>query len=165
MLEISETTKSDPQYADERFDPPTLSWNFGVSDGCSAINITPEKSKAWLSLRTMPEIDGEDLLRQLIDLAVSLGLEVHRYAGGRPVWMEPDAQCIVDLCKIAESAPRTVCFGTDGGEFSELKQMAVWGPGDIAQAHTTDEWLSVDQLSRGIELYARAIVHWCVDVD
>ncbi|QDT13515.1 M20 family metallopeptidase [Planctomycetes bacterium K23_9] len=163
LLELGQQTKTDPRYHDDRFDPPTLSWNFGVSDGCTAVNITPETSKAWLSLRSMPDVDGEDLISQLVDKANSSGLEVKRFEGGRPVWIEADSACIQDLCQIAGGQPSTVCFGTDGGEFAELKQMAVWGPGHIAQAHTTDEWLSIDQLSKGIELYAKAITHWCVD--
>jgi acetylornithine deacetylase len=162
LLELGERTKTDSRYHDARFDPPTLSWNFGVSDGATAVNITPEVSKAWLSMRTMPNIDGEDLLTLLTDQATSSGLEVKRLAGGRPVWIDADAQCIAALCKIAGGHPSTVCFGTDGGEFVELEQLAVWGPGHIAQAHTTDEWISLDQLSRGIELYEQAISHWCV---
>ena len=70
-------------------------------------------------------------------------------------------ECINELCQIAGGEPGTVCFGTDGGEFIELKKLAVWGPGHIAQAHTTDEWLAVKQLSVGSELYAQAVHHWC----
>jgi acetylornithine deacetylase len=113
----------------------------------------------------MPNINGEDLLKRLIDQATSLDLEVKRFEGGRPVWIDADAQCITALCQIAGGKPSTVCFGTDGGEFTELEQLAVWGPGHIAQAHTTDEWISVEQLSKGIELYERALWHWCVEVN
>jgi acetylornithine deacetylase len=165
LLELGVRTKTDSHYQDDRFDPPTLSWNFGVSDGCAAVNITPAKSKAWLTIRTMPNINGEDLLKRLIDQATSLDLEVKRFEGGRPVWIDADAQCITALCQIAGGKPSTVCFGTDGGEFTELEQLAVWGPGHIAQAHTTDEWISVEQLSKGIELYERALWHWCVEVN
>ncbi len=65
------------------------------------------------------------------------------------------------LCELTGSDARTVCFGTDGGEFSELRQRVVWGPGGIDQAHTTDEWLALDQLKAGIELYTSAIRKWC----
>jgi acetylornithine deacetylase len=58
--------------------------------------------------------------------------------------------------------PITVGYATDGGEFTELANRVVWGPGDIAQAHTSDEWIDRDQLAKGIELYHRALTQWCL---
>jgi acetylornithine deacetylase len=37
----------------------------------------------------------------------------------------------------------------------------VFGPGDIAQAHTDDEWISLDQLQRGTDLYEQCVRRWC----
>jgi acetylornithine deacetylase/succinyl-diaminopimelate desuccinylase-like protein len=34
----------------------------------------------------------------------------------------------------------------------------VWGPGDISQAHTTNEWISIDQIERGINLLSRFLL-------
>ena len=34
----------------------------------------------------------------------------------------------------------------------------VWGPGDIAQAHTADEWIALDQLERGTDLLTRFLL-------
>jgi acetylornithine deacetylase len=42
-----------------------------------------------------------------------------------------------------------------------MKNLVVFGPGDIAQAHTHDEWISLDQLERGTDMFARAIRRWC----
>jgi acetylornithine deacetylase len=62
---------------------------------------------------------------------------------------------------LTDSPSRTVCYGTDGGELAELNDRVVIGPGHVAQAHTTDEWISLDQLARGADLYARAIARLC----
>ena len=43
-----------------------------------------------------------------------------------------------------------------------MKTLVVLGPGDIAQAHTVDEWVEVEQLHRAVELYRRFIDHVCV---
>ncbi|NND96192.1 MAG: M20 family metallopeptidase [Pirellulaceae bacterium] len=161
VLELGEKTKSDPRYHDHRFDPPTLSWNFGVRDSNSAINITSPRSSVWVTLRSMPEIDGEDLFAAAKAKAESLGLEFVRHEGGCPVWVNPNADAVQAMCELAGRAATTVCYGTDGGEFTELKQMVVCGPGDIAQAHTTDEYLAIEQLQNGIDLYRRAIRRWC----
>ncbi len=161
LLELGQRSRSDSQYLDSRFDPPDLSWNFGFSDGGTAINITPEKSVAWVSLRPMPTIDGADLVEAAAHRARSLGLEFKQLEGGAPVWIDPDARCVRELCELSGSQALTVCYGTDGGEFTELENRVVFGPGDIAQAHTTDEWIEVDQLQRGIDLFTLAIRRWC----
>jgi acetylornithine deacetylase len=45
--------------------------------------------------------------------------------------------------------------------FGAMKQMLVLGPGDIAQAPTWDEFIELDQLQRGTELYRRVIRELC----
>ena len=35
------------------------------------------------------------------------------------------------------------------------------GPGHIKQAHTWDEWIAVEQLDRGADLYEKLIRHCC----
>ncbi len=59
------------------------------------------------------------------------------------------------------SRARTVCYGTDGTMLTDLKQLVVFGPGDVAQAHTHDEWIGLDQLDKGTDLYMAAIRRWC----
>jgi acetylornithine deacetylase len=162
LLEINELTNSDPAYLDHRFDPPTLSWNFGISDGSSAVNITPERSVAWVSLRPMPNINGQDLIELVAQRAEALGIEFKHMDGGDPFWVDPETECIQELCRLVGGNPKTVCYGTDGGEFTELRNRVVIGPGDIAQAHTSDEWIEIDQLRMGIDLYTQAIEKWCV---
>ena len=54
-------------------------------------------------------------------------------------------------------------YGTDGMAYvKKMKRMVVIGPGDIAQAHTVDEWIELDQLHQGVDLYTRFIDHVCV---
>jgi acetylornithine deacetylase len=161
LLELCQQTETDDRYSDQRFDPPTLSWNFGIGDGVTAYNITPERSVAWVTLRPMPDIDGADLIQIAKQKAESLGLDFKIYPGGDPLWIEPDADCVKELCQLTRTSPKTVCFGTDGGEFGQLRQRVVWGPGSIDQAHTADEWISLKQLALGTELYAAAIRKWC----
>lgn len=45
-------------------------------------------------------------------------------------------------------------YSTEAGDISAAQIPAiVIGPGDIAQAHTKDEWIDLDQLRRGVEVY------------
>ncbi len=162
LKRLYEQSESDPALRHPDFDPPTLTWNFGVSDHATAVNITPEVSRAWVCFRPMPGVDGQPLVDQLVRCAESNGLSVEPLHGGPPIWIEPTSDCIVQMCRLARCAqPQTVCYGTDGGQFTELKQLLVLGPGDIAQAHTADEWISETQLRSGTEIYEAAIAHWC----
>lgn len=161
LLEINERTESESNYHDDRFDPPTLSWNFGCNDGCTAINITPDLSTAWLSLRPMPEIDGSDLISEVYSCASELGLKVEQCGQGPPMWISPDSKGIRELSELTGSTPRTVCYGTDGGELHALKERVVYGPGDIAQAHTTDEWIALEQLKMGSQSFCEILRRWC----
>lgn len=50
--------------------------------------------------------------------------------------------------------PTGVFYGTDASQFSAIGVPAVvLGPGSIDQAHTKDEWLDLEQLHRGVEVY------------
>lgn len=49
-----------------------------------------------------------------------------------------------------------VPFGTDAATFAAAGvPSVVFGPGSIAQAHTADEWLALDQLEQAIEILTR----------
>ena len=54
---------------------------------------------------------------------------------------------------------RGVPFGTDAGPLSATGMpCVVFGPGDIAQAHTKDEWVDLEQLALAAEAYFRIAV-------
>lgn len=161
LLELCKRTRQQNELMDKRFDPPTLSWNFGVSDHSDVINITPERSDAWVSLRNMPGIDGQDLFDEVASLAKELGLSFRDYEGCDPLWNEPDSPHVIEMQTLAGTDCKTVCYATDGGVLGELSKRVVIGPGSIDQAHTVDEYIALDQLDRGIDCYEKAIRHWC----
>ncbi|QDV88315.1 M20 family metallopeptidase [Planctomycetes bacterium TBK1r] len=164
LLELCRRTRDDAGLQDDRFDPPVLSWNFGVSDHSNVVNITPERSDAWVSFRTMPEVDATELVAEANATARRLGLTVTPIAGCDPLWTDPDSEIVSQFQAIAGTRSQTVCYATDGGVLGELSRRIVIGPGSIAQAHTVDEWIAIDQLSRGIDCYEKALRHWCTDV-
>ncbi|MEO1529375.1 MAG: M20 family metallopeptidase [Planctomycetota bacterium] len=161
LAELCNRSRDESGLQDQRFDPPHLSWNFGVSDQTRVVNITPERSVAWVSIRTMPGIDGEGLFEEVRLVADRLGLEFQPFSGCHPLWTEPDEACVSQMQTIAGGACKTVCYATDGGVFEELRHRVVIGPGSIEQAHTVDEWISIEQLARGIDVYEQAIRRWC----
>ena len=55
----------------------------------------------------------------------------------------------------------TVPYATDACALKRLKQVVVMGPGSIAQAHTSEEYISINQLNLGSDLFMRCINQWC----
>jgi acetylornithine deacetylase len=155
---IHQETETDPIWQDTRFDPPTLSWTFGICDGMTAINITPGRSRVWVSLRPMPDIDGDALVDRVRHLAASHGVEFHDYHGGGVLWVDADDPWVTTMCRLAaRDSPETVSYCTDAGQFTELASLVVCGPGDIAQAHTVDEFITLDDLNSGTDFYQRVL--------
>ncbi len=64
----------------------------------------------------------------------------------------PDAPVVGFLRSLTgDNAPVTkVAFGTEGGMFAERLGLptAICGPGSMAQGHTADEWVAIDDLER-----------------
>ena len=162
LKEIYDETESDPKWQNPIFDPPTMSWNISVKDDAAAINVKASKSICKVYLRTMPEVDEQPLLDRVAKAADANGLDLEINRWGSSFFMEPDSEFVTQSLKLAHKIkPKTVSYGTDGGVFSELEDKIVFGPGSIAQAHTMDEWIALEQLSMGTEMYAKMIRHWC----
>ena len=162
MKNLYEELESDPQWRNQDFDPPTMTLNLGVNDHTPAINITPPQSVCSVYFRPMPEMDVAPLIERCREAAARHGLEFEITMQADPMWIAADSPFVQECLEFASSArSKTVAYGTDGARFGELKRMVVMGPGSIAQAHTHDEWISLDQLNQGTETYARMIRHWC----
>ena len=110
----------------------------------------------------MPEIDGQALIAEAEQTADSLGLTFTQIDGCDPLWNEPQSDFVKQFQSLAGTDAQTVCYATDGGVLNELSRRVVIGPGSIHQAHTVDEWISIEQLRRGIECYEKALRFWCL---
>lgn len=162
MKAIHDETESESLWQNDEFDPPTLSWNIGINDHTKAINITAPQSLCTVYFRAMPNIDVASLMNRARAKAEECGLEFQSEVETPPLYVDPKSDFIRDVLQLAgRESSSTVSYGTDGSSFLAMKNLVVFGPGDIAQAHTHDEWISLDQLELGTDMYARAIRRWC----
>jgi len=153
---------NDPRWQHDEFDPPTISWNIGINDHTPAVNITPPQSICTVYFRPMPGQNADALLDRARRAAEDNGLEFHVTTRANPMYVARDSPFVRECLQLAgQDVPQTVSYGTDGTMFGAMKHLVVWGPGNIAQAHTHDEWIALDQLDRGCEMYDQAIKHWC----
>ncbi len=162
MKAIHDETNADPAWQHAEFDPPTISWNIGINDHTHACNITAPQSVCTVYFRPMPGQDPYMLLERARQAAQRCGLRFETRSQAMPLYVDPQSEFIQELLQLADRPKATtVAYGTDGAMFTELKQLAVLGPGHIGQAHTWDEWIALEQLDRGADLYEKLIRHCC----
>lgn len=162
MKRIHDETEANPEWQHEEFDPPTVSWNIGINDHTAAVNIKAPQSICTVYFRPMPGQNPDVLVERARRAAAEQGLEFEVVCQAGPVYVDPKSPFIAEVSQLmGGTTPKTVAYGTDGAMFTELRRLVVVGPGDIAQAHTHDEWIALDALERGTETYARLIRQWC----
>ncbi len=162
MKKLHDETESDPRWKNEEFDPPTMRCNIIMKDNCKALNITPPESICIVRFRPMPGQDIEPLIDRAREAAEKCGLEFETGLSGTPLYSDPQSDFMKDVLQIAgKNTPRTVSYGSDGMAFTDMEKLVLFGPGNIAMAHTDNEWIDLEQLKLGIEKYSKLIEHWC----
>ena len=164
MRKINDLVLSSRRFRNDEFSPPHSEWSIGINDGNVATNISPVRSVCTINYRPMPGVDGEYLVNRTRVSARRHGLKCVVHKAGAPLYTPKDSAIVMTALSLADKRKAgTVAYGTDGLAFSaRMNQLVVLGPGDIAQAHTVDEWIEIDQLHKGVELYTRFIDHVCV---
>jgi acetylornithine deacetylase len=162
MKAIHDETEADTNWHNDEFDPPTITWNIGINDNNHAFNITAPQSVCTVYYRPMPHQEPEKLLDRVERAAKKFGIDFEVKHRNQPMYTSPDSPFVKEMVELTGSSPAsTVPYGTDGSWFTELENKVVFGPGSIAQAHTHDEWLDLNQLETGTDIYEKLIRHWC----
>lgn len=154
---------------------PTL--NVGMIHGGVAPNVVPDRCVFLVDLRWLPNenIDDiyRDILRALDHVARRIpGIQVEVKRKGetrhcRPLETPPDHPFVKALQRVAIMVGLPpdfsgVPYGTDGGLLSEKGiPTVVWGPGDIAQAHSAGEFIDLEEVWLAFKAYLAAIVSLC----
>ena len=136
-----------------------IRFNLGVFDGGIKPNIIAPDATVRFGCRPLPDQHGPDLLAELQALADADHVE------WTPGFYGPTLPAIGDASKARQLAEElgleigeAVDFWTEASLFSEAGVPAiVFGPGDIAQAHTADEWVAVEQLEAVARKYTEMI--------
>lgn len=163
MMELNEELESDPRWQNPEFDPPTMSMNLGINDSNPAMNITAAQSVCIIYFRAMPSLNADEVLERIKAAATARGLEFEQVFRATPFYRDPGSPFVQECLEFASNpVPRTVAYGTDAARFHELENCVIMGPGDIAQAHTFDEWVRVEDLENGTAIYRSMLERWCL---
>ena len=162
MKRIHDETLEDPAWQHPAFDPPGISWNIGINDHTKVLNMTAAQSICTVYFRPAPGHDAEALIERSRKAAAQCGIDFEVLWAGQPLYMDPESDFVREVLALSgNEKAQTVSYGTDGAVLTEMKQLVVLGPGDITQTHTQDEWILLDQIEKGKQLYSKLILHWC----
>jgi acetylornithine deacetylase/succinyl-diaminopimelate desuccinylase family protein len=116
--------------------------NVGIIRGGSQLNIVPEYCEIEVDRRTVPGENHEEILRQLRE---RLSVEVELIGVCGPLYTDPQNPFVRALGQETIGAP----WFCDAAFFAAYGIPAVaFGPGDVAQAHTADEFVELDEVFR-----------------
>ena len=145
--------------AHPRLGRPTV--NVGRIDGGRQPNIVPAECTIDIDRRTLPGETEAGVRREIIALLRRHGLKASydnlRTSPCEPLDTCPDLPLVRSLTRAAgRKGTQGVHYFTDAAPLAAGgTPSVVFGPGDIAQAHTEREWLAISQLEKSIQILER----------
>lgn len=160
LAEIENELKLRPQ--DPRFDPPYATLQVTKIEGGTATNIVPISCTMQFDVRAIPGVDISAIDRrirafaanvcvpEMQKIAAEAGIDIDIVNQVPPYSAGASSEAVALALKLAgQNETHAVSYATEAGLFQVAGSPAVViGPGDIAQAHTADEWIEKDQLDK-----------------
>ncbi len=146
---------------DHDYDVPYTTLHVGRIKGGGALNIVPHLCELDFEIRNLAQDDAAEILNNLTQAAKSIALEAQNIASEANIEIEvfntypgldtASNETVVGFVKSLTGANSTikVAYGTEGGLFDQRLGVptVVCGPGDMAQGHKPDEFITETQLS------------------
>ena len=146
----------------------------GTISGGSGISTYPDRCTFSVERRTLPGESGADFARELGDAIARVRARVPAFRASvtpglvqEPNSVPLDHPLVVALQAACEEsgAPAPVeglsCW-TDAALLTAAGIPAIcFGPGDIALAHSTEEYVRIDEITRATDVLTRFVTAWC----
>ena len=147
------------EYTDHTMGMPTL--NIGQIEGGKEVNVVPDHCRVSLDRRIMPDEEPEKLLATITEMLEVLKADGYlvsydvqsRYVG-RAFMTRTESPLVKRLTRSiheegVEVALEHAAWYSDAGPLSNVcKDIIVYGPGSIQQAHTVDEYIKLSDVSK-----------------
>lgn len=145
---------------DTRFEPPYPTLQVTLIEGGNATNIVPVSCSFTFDIRTMPGLAPrtiEDRLRafaetqclpQMRQVAPEADIVITQANNVPPFHADPNEGVVALALQLTgQNQTFAVSYATEAGLFQAAgAPSVVCGPGDIAQAHTANEWIAASEL-------------------
>jgi acetylornithine deacetylase len=155
---------------DDEFDIPFTTFNVGLMQGGTALNIVARDCTFQFEFRHLPQVDPDHLYAQIQSYAkqtleprmhkvhADTGFTFEEMSSFPALDIPPNAEAV----RVAKSLARQnkhykVAFGTEASIVAERGRIpsVVCGPGNIDQAHKPDEFATIDQFRLCEEFMSR----------
>ncbi|MET1045704.1 MAG: M20/M25/M40 family metallo-hydrolase, partial [Hyphomicrobium sp.] len=154
---------------DIRFEPPYSTLQVTKIDGGTATNIVPVGCTFVFDIRALPGLNPDEIetrlrrfaekrcLPEMHETAPEADIQIERVNAVPPFGAERASEVVALALKLTgQNETYGVSYGTEAGLFQEAGSPAVvCGPGDIAQAHTADEWIAESQIEKCMNFLGR----------
>lgn len=146
----------------DRFEPPYASLQVTKIDGGTATNIVPVTCRFGFDVRSVPGLDVDAIERRVKTYAETVCLPEMRLIAPEaditivrannvpPFGVGGESEVVALALKLAgQNKTHAVSYATEAGLFQQAGSEAiVCGPGDIAQAHTANEWIAISEIAK-----------------
>lgn len=164
--------------SDPRFDPPHATVSIGQISGGTAMNIIAGECEFVWDCRSIASGEAADLearfddhcaldlVPQMRERAPGAGIKTHRHSIVPPLSPDPANPAEALARRLTGQNEAVVSsFAAEAGMFQQAGIPAILcGPGDIAQAHRADEFVTRDQL-RQCEEFLTSLGRWAAKPD
>lgn len=155
----------------ELFVIPFTTINLGCIHGGDNPNRICGSCELQIDIRPIPGMHLEELRAELKKLLAPVAkqhkikIELEALFPGIPAFETPANSHLVKMAeKLTGHSAEAVAFGTEAPFFQTLEtETIILGPGHIDQAHQPNEFIALDQVSKGISQVRHLIQTLCVD--
>jgi succinyl-diaminopimelate desuccinylase len=140
---------------------PTL--NVGTIAGGVGTNVVPDRAEAGIDVRTIPGMSGAAVLERLRS-ACGPEVSLEPVIDLGPVATDPDDPWVRGVFEIAGSSGGGLAYFTDAAALTPAyggPPTVIWGPGEAAQAHQTDEWAETAKIEAAADAFTEVARRWC----
>lgn len=131
--------------------------NFGIINGGSRFNIVADRCQLSVDIRFTPELHAKGALKMLEEFLKHDPVEIFSLGECAPLNTDPLNPFVQKLAQAGNGLTGAPWF-CDAAWLAEAGIPSVAaGPGNIAQAHTCDEHLSLTDLADGVQFYRRFV--------
>jgi len=153
----------------DRYEPPYATLQVTKLEGGTANNIIPIFCRFGFEVRSLAGVDVDGIERRLRNFAETAclpemqrtapesGVSIVRANTVPPFEATAGSEATaLALALTGQNETHTVSYATEAGLFQDGGAPSiVCGPGDIAQAHTPDEWIAESEIAKCMALFGR----------
>lgn len=146
---------------DYRFDPPHSTIHIGKIQGGIAPNVIADQCYFYWDVRVIPQDNVEEIIHSFELFCAEYQETLRKRFADTLIVTEtnhdavppldtPENAPIIPIIKLltGEENLRSASYATEAGQYSEAGfSTVICGPGDIAQAHRANEYVSIKQLN------------------